>query len=180
MFSLNIYFSLKINNVAVQVNIFDEGMESSFGFILSTSLMVLEFEVRAPHLLGRCTIAWATPPALFALVIFETESHIFALADPSVYAFCIAVITSTHYHFQLYWLNWWGGGLTNILPRLILNRCPPNLHLPGNWGYRHESQHLAYVFNFFHQVFVVCVSLIAVSVGYSAIPYFLTMKKFIL
>jgi hypothetical protein len=37
--------------------------------------VVLKFEHRASFLLGRCSTAWATPPAYFALIILETGSH---------------------------------------------------------------------------------------------------------
>jgi hypothetical protein len=36
---------------------------------------IFGFELRVLHLLGRCYATWATPPALFSLVIFEIESH---------------------------------------------------------------------------------------------------------
>jgi hypothetical protein len=33
------------------------------------------FDLRALHLWGRCSIAWATPPNLFTLVILDTRSY---------------------------------------------------------------------------------------------------------
>jgi hypothetical protein len=38
--------------------------------------LVLEFELRASHLLGRCSTCHAPPPFL-ALIIFQRGSHIF-------------------------------------------------------------------------------------------------------
>jgi hypothetical protein len=36
--------------------------------------LALGFELRTLHLLGRCSIAWAIPPALFTLIILEMGS----------------------------------------------------------------------------------------------------------
>jgi hypothetical protein len=48
-------------------------------------------------------------PALFALVVFQIGSRIFAQAgldhDPSVYVSHVAGITGSHHHIQLYWLK---------------------------------------------------------------------------
>jgi hypothetical protein len=38
-------------------------------------LVVLQFELRASHLLGRCSTVWPMPPALSALVILKIGSH---------------------------------------------------------------------------------------------------------
>jgi hypothetical protein len=40
-----------------------------------TFFVVLEFEIRDSWLLGRCLIAWAMPPVLFALTTFEIRFH---------------------------------------------------------------------------------------------------------
>jgi hypothetical protein len=40
--------------------------------------MVIGFELRVLHLLGRCFTTWATLSVLFALGIFQVESHVYA------------------------------------------------------------------------------------------------------
>jgi hypothetical protein len=45
-------------------------------------LAILEFELRISYLLGRFSAAWATPPALFALVILEIGSLHFCPGQP--------------------------------------------------------------------------------------------------
>jgi hypothetical protein len=40
--------------------------------------VVLGFELRALHLLDKCSTIWDTPPAFFASVICETGSHVCA------------------------------------------------------------------------------------------------------
>jgi hypothetical protein len=60
-------------------------------------LAVLGFEFRALHLLGRWSPTWASPLALFALVISGTRSHIFAqvgLTTVLTYVCCVAGIRS--------------------------------------------------------------------------------------
>jgi hypothetical protein len=50
----------------------------------------MRFELRSVGFQGKTSITWATPPALFALVIFEIASHVYAQAsldhDPPIYA----------------------------------------------------------------------------------------------
>jgi hypothetical protein len=93
------------------------------------------------HLLGKCSTTWATPPALFALVIFQVKSCDSPLPfmaldhDPPTYAShcwdyrgtlpCLAC-----------WLRW---ELSNFLPGLALNCNPSDLCLQSNWDYRHVS-----------------------------------------
>jgi hypothetical protein len=42
--------------------------------------LVLEFELRTSHLLGRCSTTWASPPALLVLFIFEIGACIYTHA----------------------------------------------------------------------------------------------------
>jgi hypothetical protein len=50
------------------------------------------------------------PPALFALVIFPTVSHVYALAsldlDPPIYASCLPGMTGMYHHSQFDQLRW--------------------------------------------------------------------------
>jgi hypothetical protein len=73
--------------------------------------MVLEFELRALHLLGRYSITWVTSLALFALVIFQIGSY-FILGggldcDPPIYASQVSGMTGTHHHTWLF-IGWRG------------------------------------------------------------------------
>jgi hypothetical protein len=49
---------------------------SSFFFFMA----VLGFKLMVSHFQGRCSVIGATPPTLFALVIIQMGSHIFALS----------------------------------------------------------------------------------------------------
>jgi hypothetical protein len=60
-----------------------------FGF-----LAVLEFELRASRLLGRCSTTWATPPALFALAVFHVQSHGFCPGQPGLQSSYLCLLHS--------------------------------------------------------------------------------------
>jgi hypothetical protein len=67
-------------------------------------LAALGFGLKALHLLGTCSVISATTSVLFALVIFQIESCSLAQTSLelwSMYTFCIAGITGTHYHTKL-------------------------------------------------------------------------------
>jgi hypothetical protein len=84
------------------------------------------FELSALHLLGRHSITWVTPPALFALVTFQVGSHILlrvSLRFQSSYLGLLYIWDERHVHHAWLVLRW--GGLTNFLSRLTLN---PNIH----------------------------------------------------
>jgi hypothetical protein len=56
-------------------------------------------------LLGRHSVAWATPPALFALVIFQRGSHVFAQGHLRLQSSYLCVLCSrddkhTYHHTQ--------------------------------------------------------------------------------
>jgi hypothetical protein len=51
-----------------------------FVFVFCFLLVLVGFELKVLSLLGRHSITWATPPALFALVILEM-GKLFAQAD---------------------------------------------------------------------------------------------------
>jgi hypothetical protein len=78
-------------------------------------LIVLGIELRASHLLGRWSMAWAMSPALF--VIFQIGFHIFALAkmdyDPPTYGLLHSWDHRQIPPFQAQFLRW---GPTNFLP----------------------------------------------------------------
>jgi hypothetical protein len=72
-------------------------------FFFWVVVVVLGFELRASHLLGRFLSLEPCPSPFFAVVIFHIGSHVFHLGlasdhDPPTYTFCIAGITSTHHH----------------------------------------------------------------------------------
>jgi hypothetical protein len=99
--------------------------------ILFSALVVLGFELRAVSLVGRCSISWATPLALFALAILEIRSYFLP-------RLCWAMIF-LFYASCCYWLTW---GLVNFLPGLALNFGPPDLSLPSRQYYRYEPLEL--------------------------------------
>jgi hypothetical protein len=84
-------------------------------FFLEGSRGILGFELKASPLLGRRSTTWATPTALFALIILETGSHLFP-----EWAWTTILL------FPLRW------GLLTFLPRLVWNWDPPDLSLPSS------------------------------------------------
>jgi hypothetical protein len=68
--------------------------------------MVLGVELRAFHLLDRCSTTSTMPLALFSLVIFEIGSHFYAQegldCDLPIYASYIARLTGMCHHAQLF------------------------------------------------------------------------------
>jgi hypothetical protein len=70
---------------------------------LNLYLAVLGFELRALCLLHKHSTTWVKSPVLFALVIFQIRSCVFAWTrldlDP-IYASCVAGKTGTCYHAQ--------------------------------------------------------------------------------
>jgi hypothetical protein len=68
-------------------------------------VVVLVFELRASHLLGRCSIAWAMPPDLFTLVIWDIGFCIlpmWAWLGSSYFTFPIFTeMTKVHHNMQL-------------------------------------------------------------------------------
>jgi hypothetical protein len=78
-------------------------------------LMLLGFEIGASCLLGRSSTAWATPPALFALVILgmgqpKTQILLFTLLTK-------AGVTDTCHYAQLFLFRW---GLVNFFTQTDL------------------------------------------------------------
>jgi hypothetical protein len=82
-------------------------------------------------LLGRHSIAWATPPALFALVILETgPCFLPSLAWPTIsllYAFSCCWDDCTGPHICLFFT--WDGGSQTFLPSVACDHDPPILTL---------------------------------------------------
>jgi hypothetical protein len=67
---------------------------------------MLEFELRASHLLGRRCTAWATPPALFGLIILKIGSHFLSRPAWIMILLCYASqyswMAGAHHHAQLF------------------------------------------------------------------------------
>jgi hypothetical protein len=108
----------------------------SFSLSLSLFLVLLGFELRVSHLLGRCFTIWIRPLALFALVILGIGSHIldlglnldhYSLTDAS----CAAGITVMYHHIQL--VGWYGD-FNNFLSELASSQflAPKKLVSPCN------------------------------------------------
>jgi hypothetical protein len=90
---------------------------------------ILEIKIRALHLLGMCSTAWAKHPALYTLVIFEIRSHF--LPKP-VWTIVLLFYTSHCYwddrHVPRLPLLRWGFSQT-FLPGLVWNYYSPDLSL---------------------------------------------------
>jgi hypothetical protein len=75
--------------------------------LLLLSFVVMGFQPRALHLLGRCSTTWATYPALFVLDIFLIGSRIFcpgqlgAHVNSPIYISFVAGMTDQCHHAQL-------------------------------------------------------------------------------
>jgi hypothetical protein len=101
--------------------------------------VVLESELRALCLWGRCSTTWAIPPFLFALAIYEIGSHFYSGQPglPSSYFMlpALAGIIGVYHHTQLFPLRC---SFMNLLFGVALNCSPPNLTLPSSLNYSHE------------------------------------------
>jgi hypothetical protein len=112
--------------------------------LLLLFLAVLGFELRALHLLGKCSTTRATSPALFSFSYFS---------DKVLHFFC----PGPHLCLLLSWdskcvsprpICWLRKSFTNFLPGLALNHDLPNLCLPSRCGHRHEPSCLALLHTF--------------------------------
>jgi hypothetical protein len=105
---------------------------------------VLEFELRAQHLLGRHSTTWSTPPALFAPFMSEIGSHFMpGLAWTTVLLFMLPGLLGWQAWPatpSFYLLRW---GLVNFSPGLIVNYDPLDCHLSGSEDCTLEPQCLA-------------------------------------
>jgi hypothetical protein len=82
-------------------------------------LVVLEFERRDLHLLGRCSSTWVTPPSPFLLlVMFQAGFYIFVQSWPPAYGLPCSWNDKNMPPCPVHLLR---SGLTNFLPRLFLN-----------------------------------------------------------
>jgi hypothetical protein len=97
---------------------------------------VLEFELRFPHWLGKCSTTWAMPPVLFALVILEIGSWLLSrpawtVHNPPILCSLQLLGWQVHTTMPNYWLGW---GLTNFLPRAGLEPWSSWSHPPKELG----------------------------------------------
>jgi hypothetical protein len=79
------------------------------------------------------------PPALFALDIFEIESHFYVVDLRRQFSFFSVLHSWNDSHMPpgpaFYWLRW---SLMSFLPRLASNQDSPDLFLLNSWDYRLE------------------------------------------
>jgi hypothetical protein len=100
------------------------------------AVLEIELPFRTSLLLGRHFTAWATPPPLFALVIFETGSHFLPrLAWTTSLLFMLPAITGMKVRNSSLSFFPLKRGLTNFF---AWNHDPPDLTLLSNYDYRHE------------------------------------------
>jgi hypothetical protein len=107
-------------------------------------LVVLKIELSALCLLSRCFAALVSPSAIFSPFIFELGSCFLprtlnrrtrVLLCPSIYT---SLCSRCARHVPPGPAIGRDRGLTNCLPRLSMNRSPPNLHCPSTQDYRYE------------------------------------------
>jgi hypothetical protein len=99
--------------------------------------VVVEFELRASCLLGRCCITWAMPLVLFALVIFQVGSSFLPGLAWTVIILLNLLGSWDHRYVPpcpAYWLRW---SFTNFLPRSS-NHSLPIWCLLSSWDYMCE------------------------------------------
>jgi hypothetical protein len=104
----------------------------------------LEFGLRILYLLGQMLYHLSQASSPFCFAYFLIEFHVYGWISldhmPLIYAFCIAGMTDSYHHTQLYWLS---QSVINVFLRLTSNCYPTNLCLPSTWNCRHEPSHLA-------------------------------------
>jgi hypothetical protein len=102
----------------------------SFWFLFL--VVVLGFELRASHLLERCSTTWYPQSVLLSVTIgigFYNFILIFLDSNPSVYASHGTGMKGICHHTQL---MCWDGSLVDFLPGLASYYSPPILHLPNS------------------------------------------------
>jgi hypothetical protein len=110
---------------------YDRSLERK-GLFWGVFFAVMEFELRASHLLGWCSDIWVTLPAVFMLGIFEIGSHklifqgwlqtvILLIAaswigrKKSIFYCGKMHVTFIISHFNLFFFFWWDWGLSSGL-----------------------------------------------------------------
>jgi hypothetical protein len=103
-------------------------------------LAVLEFELRASHLLGKCSTTSTMPPALSSLDYFTYRVSCFLhrAGFRAWFSYLCFLDSLDHRHTPCFEM-----GLINSLPVLASNHDSPNLYLHSSWNFRHEPLCLA-------------------------------------
>jgi hypothetical protein len=104
--------------------------------------------------------------SLFALVIFQLESCVFAWASLRLRSSYLCLPCS--WDHRQYYHAYWDGVSTNFLPRLASNQHPPNLYRPSSLDYRCEPLHLAPLYFWHNQeqimIKIVCPMILVLEV----------------
>jgi hypothetical protein len=98
------------------------------------------FELRASHLLDRCSATWATSPVLFCFNYVFSSSCLHS-GQSGWWSFYLRLLCSKYYRLASQYLNYWWS-LTNFFQRRALNDGLPNLCFQSIWNYRSDPQHL--------------------------------------
>jgi hypothetical protein len=113
---------------------------SCFSFLCSFFWVVLRFELRALHLQGMQSTAWARPSSPFCFRYFSDQGLIFAWAGLRLW--CSELLPPMSWDDRLippgpaYFVEM--GFLTNFLSRLTSNFDPPDFFLLSSWDYSCE------------------------------------------
>jgi hypothetical protein len=118
--------------IAINNNGFKSNYWSLFFFL------VLEFEHRTLHFLGRHSTVWVTTLALFSLIIFETGSHFLPMQIQTkiflFYASPLPAGMTKHMPLSLALFSWDGGLLNCFFAQVGLKLCSSQFQPPICWN----------------------------------------------
>jgi hypothetical protein len=98
-----------------------------------TNKTVLEFKLRASHLLGRCSTTMRHATGSFCFCYYSTRFGVFLPGWPGPQSSYLHLQHSWVWHIYVTMPSFigWDGSSTNFLPGLASNHNPPNHHLPS-------------------------------------------------
>jgi hypothetical protein len=99
-------------------------------------LVVLVVELRILNLIGRCSTTWASPPALFALLILGIESPIFIWAGLGSSYLCFLCCRNNRYGPRCPAIGW--DVISQNFAQAGLKPWSSWSPLPSSWDYRYE------------------------------------------